>query len=468
MNPFLLKELRQSVRSRLVSGSLIGFFALLLVILGTIFAAASDAPNPDLGPVAFGVVAGVLVALGAFVIPFAAFQRLCNERAKTRADLLFTTPLPPRSIVDGKLLAALAMSLLFLSAALPFLVLSYELHGVDLLDILLFAGAYLALSALLVAAGLVVAASSAPHVARRVVFVLFLVQVFFPVFVTSIGFVSGEFSLDLSGLAVAATVWLAALLLVRALAIFSVSPAGTDRARPFRRSILAIWLGITALLAAIALLADDPDISGTCAVLLLMAGLGLSTVVLLNALLLPKTPSHRTLLEIRPRHRFRQFLLATTAEGGMLLGMFLLAASFAAFLPFRKSSAMAGFDPDCPALLCTVLYYTSFLLLLRFVLTAIHRTFPSYAVLALAVLFPQAWSVVTLAAANGDPCYVPGNLYAALSHHDTLPAHFLMSCVFFAAAFLLYLPSVLRSYRSFRRPDAPPALPSAPSETPAP
>src|SRR5688500_10186276 len=66
--------------------------------------------------------------------------RMAAERADSNVDLLFITTIRPRTIVFGKVFAVTVLTILLFSAALPFLVFSYVLRGVDFVSILLLVG----------------------------------------------------------------------------------------------------------------------------------------------------------------------------------------------------------------------------------------------------------------------------------------------------------------------------------------
>ena len=58
--------------------------------------------------------------------------RLSSERAQQRMDLLFITDMSPYSIIFGKTVAGIVLTLLLFSASMPFVTLTYLLRGIDL------------------------------------------------------------------------------------------------------------------------------------------------------------------------------------------------------------------------------------------------------------------------------------------------------------------------------------------------
>ncbi len=163
LNPILLKELRQSVRSRFVSVSYCLFLLLLVVVTGFVVWIGATEIHRDPGAM-FGTGRTLFQAL--FVplsivcmlfVPSYAGIRMAVERGDQHLDLQFVTRLTPGSILRGKLLAACSLIILMASAALPFLTLTFRLGGIDLpsafviLAMLPMAGAFATVFALTLA-----------------------------------------------------------------------------------------------------------------------------------------------------------------------------------------------------------------------------------------------------------------------------------------------------------------------------
>ncbi len=135
MSPIVVKEVRQGLRAKVF-----GFFfgALLLVCLSLAllaFAQGRDLFGEPLGKKYF---ADYLAALGAvcfFVIPFGAFRSMSRELEDETWVLLTLTGLGALSVTRGKWVSAMTQALLFGSACAPFVLFSYFLSGVDLLQI---------------------------------------------------------------------------------------------------------------------------------------------------------------------------------------------------------------------------------------------------------------------------------------------------------------------------------------------
>jgi hypothetical protein len=136
LNPIVVKELRQAVQSRLVLTALMVLLSIQLAALA-VYLLASDTGRLsfDAGPQVFLVLFAILLGIGLLFMPLYTALRLAAERADANVDLLFITTLKPRSIIAGKLLAAVVLTTLIFSACLPFLTFTYFLRGIDLLSI---------------------------------------------------------------------------------------------------------------------------------------------------------------------------------------------------------------------------------------------------------------------------------------------------------------------------------------------
>jgi hypothetical protein len=139
-NPIVVRELRQAVRSRFVTGMLLVFLIVLLVVTG-IYAlslqAARFEESLSAGEDVTMWLLGILFYVCMLFVPLYTGLRLVFERRGTQADLLFITTLSPGAIVRGKMFSAVMLTLLIFSACLPFLTFTYLLRGVDLSGLLL-------------------------------------------------------------------------------------------------------------------------------------------------------------------------------------------------------------------------------------------------------------------------------------------------------------------------------------------
>jgi hypothetical protein len=143
LNPIVVKELRQAVKSRIVIAALILFLLIQLAIL--LFMLYFDDPrntNMDLaslhaGREIFQVLQGILLGTCMLLVPAYAGIRLAAEHSDTNVDLLFISTLRPFGIIAGKLQASIVLILLIFSACAPFMTFTYLLRGIDIPSIIL-------------------------------------------------------------------------------------------------------------------------------------------------------------------------------------------------------------------------------------------------------------------------------------------------------------------------------------------
>jgi hypothetical protein len=145
INPIVVKELRQAVQSRLVVSALMLLLVLQMGLLGVFLVAQSvESANRGIdfhaGARIFTGVQIILLAISMLLIPAYAGGRLAAERSDTNVDLLFISSLKPRSIIWGKFVAAVVLSMLIASTCAPFMTFTYLLRGIDIPTILIVLG----------------------------------------------------------------------------------------------------------------------------------------------------------------------------------------------------------------------------------------------------------------------------------------------------------------------------------------
>jgi hypothetical protein len=134
LNPILVKEARQALKSRVV---LLLFLLVLVLAWGWSFVGLSlNAPVAPGRLLLAGYVWILLFPL-AVAIPFTAFQSLATEREDGTYDLIAITTLRTHQFLSGRMAVAMLQLMLFLSALAPCIAFTYLLRGVDLLLILL-------------------------------------------------------------------------------------------------------------------------------------------------------------------------------------------------------------------------------------------------------------------------------------------------------------------------------------------
>lgn len=141
VNPIVVKELRQGLRTRVFWI----FFTLMLLaclVISLIAFAAADGVGKD-GRYYFIAYYICLSLVQFFVIPYSAYRSMSREREEETWVLLTLTGLGPHRILRGKMGSFMLQGLIYASAAAPFLLFSYYLNGIDLptIVIALIAGA---------------------------------------------------------------------------------------------------------------------------------------------------------------------------------------------------------------------------------------------------------------------------------------------------------------------------------------
>ena len=252
LNPVVVKELRQAVQGKFLIVVLICFLCLQLLTMG-IFLIRDEfiSVSFDAGRNIFQVLLVILFGTCLLFVPAYTGLRLATERADADVDLLFITTLRPRSIIWGKFLAGLILTVLLYSACMPFMAFTYLLRGIDLPSIFVL----LALDFIVVAVSLQGAILIGCFPANRVfkvilgvgwlvlILAVFQLITLFSFFLLQSGigsqldswkFWRGALGVLASGLAL---IGIFALL-----SIALISPFSTNRALPVRIFITAVWL----------------------------------------------------------------------------------------------------------------------------------------------------------------------------------------------------------------------------------
>lgn len=156
LNPILIKEARQALKSR----QFVITFALLLIcgwawsILGLGWSS-----EVNYTPLGAHMLCGYYLILAfplVVLVPFGAFRSLAIEQDDRTYELLSITALSPRQIIAGKLVCAMAQMLVYLSALSPCLAFTYLLRGIDVVTIILAIGWVVLISMGMSAIGLMI------------------------------------------------------------------------------------------------------------------------------------------------------------------------------------------------------------------------------------------------------------------------------------------------------------------------
>ena len=130
MNPILVKEVRQAMKSRVF---VITFMILILAcwlvsLIGSLRVGIALEYYSYAEHFFKGYFIPLAIAVG-FVVPFLAFLSLQNERVDDTFEMLSITSLNARRIINGKLLNAVTLVLLCFSAITPFIAFTSLLQG---------------------------------------------------------------------------------------------------------------------------------------------------------------------------------------------------------------------------------------------------------------------------------------------------------------------------------------------------
>lgn len=160
LNPILIKEARQSLKSRQF---VMTFGLLLLAVWGWTALSVTMLQTQGLGSRAtHGVFAGYFIVLEVpllVIVPFSAFRSLASEREDGTFELVSITTLGARQIVMGKLASSLLQVMVYFSVIAPCIAFTYMLRGIDLPTIFITLAYTLLFSIGLVSVGLLFASS---------------------------------------------------------------------------------------------------------------------------------------------------------------------------------------------------------------------------------------------------------------------------------------------------------------------
>lgn len=133
-NPILVKEARQSLKSR---GFVMTFMLMLIACwIVSFYYTMMEGSNLEFGTGGrdiFQWYYAILCFAVLVAVPFGAYRSLLAEREETTFDLLSITTLKPRQIVWGKLSSAMLQTMIYYAAIAPFIAFTSLLQGMDLL-----------------------------------------------------------------------------------------------------------------------------------------------------------------------------------------------------------------------------------------------------------------------------------------------------------------------------------------------
>ena len=260
LNPIVIKELRQGVRSWTVTGMLLLFLVVLFIAsLGFLVTQSFNVDvNTGQGASMFAAFMVILAGASIFFIPLYLGTRVSGERQENNPDLLYISTLSPTRIIWGKFLCGAYIALLFFSACMPFMAFTNLLRGVDLPTVFFI----LFFLFVAVCAANMIAIFLACIPATRPFKVLFALAGFFFSFWLVIPLVTASLTMIRSGIGTtmgsrnfwigtgtAFAIGMAVTGLFFILSVALISPPSTNRALPTRLYITIFWLlgGLLAL-----------------------------------------------------------------------------------------------------------------------------------------------------------------------------------------------------------------------------
>ncbi len=407
LNPVVVKELRQSVRSWAVTGMLLLFLAVLFCTALTFLISQSFETTVDqrLGGQIFQVFTGILTGASLLFIPLYVGIRLAAERQDSNLDLLYISTLTPERIIRGKFFCGAYITVLFFSACMPFMAFTNLLRGVDLPTVV-FILLYLFL---VVCVAIQVAIFLACLPISRLFKILLglagmimmvpmtagLTVSFFTMMRSGVGSMMGGGSFW-NGFLTAAGLVLAGVILLYYLSVALISPPSANRALPLRIYLTIVWiLGSIAASTAAYVHANASMVAAWAVPTFVMMAFALVVVISNNDQLSlrvrRKIPASRV-------KRTLAFLFYNGAAGGIIWVALIVAITFWTFhfiLHRFHSSASADmveqFDLGAGA---TLLYGFAYALTALF----IHRQFlsrrPAKLAGVFAILLPAAWALI--------------------------------------------------------------------------
>ncbi|HEU5123185.1 MAG TPA: hypothetical protein VFW05_03875 [Verrucomicrobiae bacterium] len=264
LNPVVVKELRQSVRSWAVTGMLLLFLAVLFCTALTFLVRQSFEISVDqrLGSTIFQVFTGILTGASLLFIPLYIGIRLAAERQDANLDLLYISTLTPERIIRGKFFCGAYLIVLFFSACMPFMAFTNLLRGVDLPTV---AFILVYLFVVVCAAVQVAIFLACLPISRLFKILIALISLIMLVPIIG-GLIANFFMMMRSGVGsmmgggrfwtsfgIAACMVLAAVVLLYFLSVALISPPSANRALPVRIYLTTVWMigGLAAGLAAL-------------------------------------------------------------------------------------------------------------------------------------------------------------------------------------------------------------------------
>ena len=281
INPILVKETRQSLKSRqfVATFSMILFAAVAWTIAGSLSMMPQIYTSPSAPRMMIGYYA-VLALPMLLVVPLAAYRSLESEIDDGTLELLSITTLSPWQIVLGKLASASLQMLLYFVTLFPCLAYAYSLRGIDLPTTLLLVASLAVAGLLMTVLGLFFAPTAKGRTGRisaMLTLIVLLVLAEYGVGSVVVGMILYGNPLSQAELlfTVLATTGLAVLLghLLLTATAAQLTPETENRSTSLRLSLLALTSGCIVTMALAILVLGEPGFMVYAVGLFIIAGL---------------------------------------------------------------------------------------------------------------------------------------------------------------------------------------------------
>lgn len=468
INPIVVKELRQAVRSRFIM-VVINLLLMIELVIVAGFLLGSTGSDYSLGRNVFTALHLLLLTTAVIFVPAYVGVRFAAERSAQNVDLMFTTTISPLSIIWGKFLSGLIVSALLFSTAGPFMVLTYMLRGIDVPSILLILGMdFLAVLAAIQFAILVMSGSKTV-VARGGMLVLCMIVFGYLIVgagAASMGLMFGYGSgwwnepyawLYIVGYLLLNLIYHIGMMLASAAV---VSPPTSNRAVGLRTFLFVSWI----LSGVLCLLTSAFTMDTEWALAWGMSSASISCVILLVAISERDRWGPRVLMMIprNPIKRFIAFFFYSGSAGGVLLSMFMILVSLGITL-----FMFDDYHDEVMAMLTFCLYFAAYCLssvfIVRYLTGGLVKTEATAAItlllLALGCMGPAliAFFIDPMGRWDRGVLWRIGNPFGGMMGNSNDEDTFLIIGLLWALTmFVMCAPWMLGQLREFRRPPTKP------------
>lgn len=409
LNPVVVKELRQAVRSWAVTGTLLLFLLVLFCSAVIFFVTQSfDAStNPRMGAQIFSTFSVILTGASLLFIPLYIGVRVAAERQESDLDLLYISTLSPARIIRGKFFCGAYVAILFFSACMPFMTFTNLLRGVDLPSVFFILLCLFLIVCCAVQVAIFLACLPISKLLKILLGLGAAITTFWLVAILTMGIselmmqgvgsMMGNRGFWATFFTVCSMIF-AAVLLLHFLSIALISPMSANRALPVRIYMTIVWLISAAISFAWVIHQSDARLILPWAIIsTVIFSVSLVVIVSNNDILSLRV--QRTIPERLPA-RSLAFLFYNGAAGGLVWAALILGITFAVMWAmlnshrFASTLATEDFDSAVYSLAPSLCYALDYALVGLF----LHRKFlarrPAKLAGIFTVIVPAAWALL--------------------------------------------------------------------------